>query len=336
MSRTNLVFLLFFALIGALLFIQYLGYSRERGRVVMCQKRLMLLGRAGQEYTLNAGHYPPGTLGQPDGVSSRKWAEPLGEFGWQRVPNTSVLAFLHPFLESQSATTLGSESFSFDQTNFNWSEYTSNLTSTEQGFQTEFAFLCPADAGSIFPADVKFVCATQPVSVDDTEEIDKEDFGLQYWPGEKPLGAANYLGNGGVSGERCNIPETVLAGFIGPFRSRSRTTPNMVIDGQSVTIMIGEGIGSSKDGLTTERFAWAKGGIGIIRGDLPPVALDDDKAIDAAKYLGNSRQASSRGFSSRHVAGVNFVMLGGEFQLVTRDVSPMILFALAGISDGEE
>jgi hypothetical protein len=80
--------------------------------------------------------------------------------------------------------------------------------------------------------------------------------------------------------------------------------------------------------------AWSVGGIGVIRGDFPAEDVLVQEKFQTAKFLGNAKNSSIRGFGSFHPKGVNFVMVGGEFGMQSRNIDPVVLYALSGISDG--
>lgn len=338
MNRTNLAFLAIALAVLGLLLMQFLGQRRESGRLLVCQKRLMELGRANQDYLGNMGHYPPGTLGQPETVRWSAWNEADGESGWRRVANTSALGFLKAYLDTPSAHSLPVEMLSFDAQNFGWQAQADRLLAGNFGANREPAFLCPSDLLDDPAAEAaRIVCASQPVQPDEEgKSLGVNDLGHQYWDQPRPLAPSNFLANGGASGGRCAAAGDPLAKFLGPFRSRSRTTSAMIVDGTSTTIMMGEAIGKSAGGKLLERLAWPLGGIGVARGDFDPESLVEVKSLESLTLLGNSQQSSARGFASRHPAGVNFVMLGGEFQVFTRKVSPVVLLSLSGMADGKE
>ncbi len=338
MNRINLAFLAIALAVLGLLLMQFLGQRRESGRLMVCQKRLMELGRANQDYLGNMGHYPPGTLGQPETVRWSMWNEADGEFGWRRVSNTSALGFLKAYLDTPSADLLPVEMLSFAPQNFGWKAQGDRLLAGNFGSIREPAFLCPSDSlDNPAKESERIVCASQPVQPDDDgKPLGVNDLGHQYWDQPRPLAPSNFLANGGASGGQCSAEGDPLAKFLGPFRSRSRTTAGMIADGISTTIMMGEAIGKADGGKLLERLAWPLGGIGVARGDFDPELLVEAKSLESLTLLGNSQHASARGFASRHPAGVNFVMLGGEFQVFTRKISPVVLLSLTGMADGKE
>ncbi len=337
MNRTNIVFLVVVGIVLALLLVQYLGRAREDSRVIMCQQRLSKLGEATQEYQTNNGHLPPGTLGQPDGVAASKWHVQNDPESWQRVPNTSAFGFVLSYLEGTKSKGLPLSSLEFGAAEINWSEYSKALIDNGSVSQSESQFICPADADVVRSPAGKLVCASQPVTPPGTptDLVPNDDLGIQLWTEAKPLAASSFLANGGVTGGLCNSPASKMAPLMGPMRSRSKTVSSAIKDGESRTFLYGETIGRVFEGNRSQMVAWSLGGIGITRGDFPAENLLTPEKLKPATFLGNATSSSIRGFGSFHSAGVNFVMVGGEFGVQSRNIDPVVLFALSGISDGE-
>jgi Protein of unknown function (DUF1559) len=336
MNRINVLFLAVIGLVVALLLIQYLAKAREDSRSVLCQERLRKLGEATKEYQTNVGHLPPGTLGQSDGVAAEKWYQQNSPESWRRVPNTSAFGFVLPYFDG-ATNGLPAIALEFGAIELDWTSYSQSLVDGGAATKSEPQLLCPADVDVVRDPARQLVCATQPLTppTTPTEQVANDDFGIQLWNGGKPIAASNFLANGGVTGGLCNVPDSKAAPLMGPMRSRSKTISTAIKDGESRTFLYGETIGRVFEGNRSQMVAWSLGGIGVIRGDFPAENVLVLEKFKTAIFLGSATNSSVRGFGSYHSNGVNFVMVGGEFGVQSRNIDPVVLFALSGISDGE-
>jgi len=234
-----------------------------------CGNNLKQISLAAHNYESTNGVLPPGAVFSPipPGVdpSASRGAAPAGwTFGG---PNTSVLAFLLPYVEQEAvyknlfqASAYGKfqagDYFKIGSTIPAWAydtpPYSSdgNYTGYPRIAETRIkTFVCPSDNAqdtsvSIGVIDAYFVYSGS-LWIDYV--YDTPGFGHD-------LGAANYLANGGTFGDA-----TTAIQWKGPYAANSKTKFTDITDGTSNTIAFGETLGGAEIGRDY-RLSWLGAG----------------------------------------------------------------------------
>lgn len=323
---------------------------------ISCSNNLRQLALACQLYETANGGFPPGTLGfrQPVWITSNDiplmLSSPAHEFYFRKQQHTSWMVFLLPYLgqtalydkvpniclntvedyETYRNRTIGAP---------NWVDGFEAVREVSSTVLT--TFLCPADSLATVARDPETgyptAIGSQPTfltseDVDLLLAFDQSSFELSTAP-------TNYLGcTGAYSGG--DLPGVLPPGiqsmprYQGIFRSRIRTKRASILDGASTTILIGESVGFIGNGKRSAPMSWFFSSLGRARSALEwerPYSLWNPDLL----LLGDRVSAYPVGFGSMHPSVCNFAYADGAVVPISRAVDWPILYALAGMRDGD-
>ncbi len=310
---------------------------RESARQLSCQDKLRQIALATLQFETAHQRFPAGTLGFPGSLripedfGTAEWREPGADYFWKNTQHTSSLAMLLPFLELQShSDLLPLHAFNQLQTGV----WPGDLPTVKAvGSQNVPIFFCPSDDLDSSPPSAIFVAA-QPIwsSIYVPYVGDALIFSHLDSDGTMNYAPTNYLGClGAHSG--ANYPFPSLSGYDGVMSCRSKVRTADVLDGQSNTVMFGEGIGYIYNRQRIAACSWLFSSVGRGRGGVPWGEVYDDK--HGEYFLGDSVGANVHGFGSKHSSTVNFVRADGSVNVIGRDIALNVFYALCGRRDGK-
>ncbi|MEM9186380.1 MAG: DUF1559 domain-containing protein [Planctomycetota bacterium] len=154
-----------------------------------------------------------------------------------------------------------------------------------------------------------------------------------------PRAISHYQPVSGVYGEGTNrfygkSPSDAINLRMGVFVNRKRRRLAQVTDGTSNTLMFGENNGELRagggfDGYRSA-FTWfGATGLPVMHG------ITSGEQFDELTEGQNSATSSLDQFSSSHTGIVNFALVDGSVQTIGDDIGLAVLYALAGMSDGD-
>jgi prepilin-type N-terminal cleavage/methylation domain-containing protein/prepilin-type processing-associated H-X9-DG protein len=291
---------------------------RESAARTQCASNLKQLGLAAHNYQSVHGRLPPGYYGPHPPRAYDKSSSPSAYWDWfLKAQHVGVIASLLPHLEQDNI---------YQQLKVDWNPETaagtvwwSNANNFTMAKSRLEVLMCPSD--DLYSGVTVGVIAAR-VSYDDGTFSGTF---MYYQPTTgNTLGLTNYLGVNGMWGP-ASKPER--AQYEGLLYNCSRTSLGRVPDGQSNTLLFGEGIGGVKNGV--REWGWSWMGCG---------------EQSTGFGLRGPRDAVSNGFSSRHPGGVQFCFADGSVHCLRRDgtvtggiPSPQrnMLRNLAGRQDGQ-
>jgi len=279
--------------------------ARESARRIDCTNRLKQIGLAARNYESVLRRFPPGYLGMmppsQDLPTKDQW--------------TGVIPHLLPYLEGKSVfKRIQSNYLKVDPPSYPpwWDD--KNPGDEWIVAQTRIGdLLCPSAPETIPTGGTYIMMHAFYDGIFSVNYVgyyfSNGDEGGQF------LARTDYLGCGGQIG-KTNVP--FLDRYQGVFTDRSKTTIPMIKDGTSKTLLFGEAfgdIGALTPGEYDLGYSWMGCGMMVTNWGLS----------DGTWYQ----------FSSRHPGVVSFCFVDGSVHQLQKEISPDVLNALAGISDGD-
>ena len=295
---------------------------REAGNRVQCANHLKQLGIAIHAYQSTHGRIPPGYLG-PTGPLWLPPDHPDRAIWWSSGPQVGVLAFLLPYVEQESIhrrLQVDWEADTIGNVERRWARNPNNVALAKTWIKS---FLCPSDDLSGGVRERTYTALYQ-------QFWDGSAPGVAGWyepPAANEIGLTNYFG---TAGSRGHTPDPYWGQWEGLLTNRSRHSLAAVPDGTSNSLLFGESVGLTVDGVRTEAKSWMCGG-----------------SLFSAGGLGDARDTHINRFTSRHPGVVQFCFADGAVRAVRRantrwDTDPntprtpewFVLQQLAGMRDG--
>jgi prepilin-type N-terminal cleavage/methylation domain-containing protein/prepilin-type processing-associated H-X9-DG protein len=294
-------------LIGMLL--PAINNTREAARRLECSNKIKQLGLAAINYHSARRSFPPGYLAA--NPPSPPTLDPSKGDNNQYV---GVIPYLLPYAEGKVVyRMIDPKMLSLDQGDTLWLGDPSTGTAAQTRLND---FLCPS-APQTNPSTGKvffLVCFPDPPFVrfgGDYVDAQQTDPNNQKYVDQ--LGLTNYLGSAGMWGV---VGDPYFDHYRGVFSDRSRVRVSDIKDGASKTLLFGEAIGQMGSGDFSLGFTWMGCGVMITN----PGLGDGDNWYQ---------------FSSRHAGTVTFCYADGSVHSLAKEISPTVLNALGGISDGD-
>lgn len=311
--------------------------SRTNSRDVTCRNNLRQFAIGALNFESSQGHLPPGTLGFGSLVGRRLVTyesyvrDEAYPYYRKKAPHTSFQGILLPYLEQSAASDQLSGVF-FKKPGTPGSGWYANADGfTAVSTNAPAISFCPADSLQAETSD-RITFGTHPVLFRGSDFFFSENRVLvsEAVPSVAKHQGTNYAGCVGV--QTGDVFGAEYEGFRGAMTSGERRTLSEIRDGNAATYLFGETLGQIVEGRRLRR-SWLIGGLVRARGSVP---WGEDAAAFAGTpslYLGNSDYAPLNGFGSMHRDFVNFAMVDGSTDSVSRDVDWQIHFRAAGIAD---
>ena len=325
------------AIVGVLasLLLPAVQAARESARRMQCFSQLRQIGIAISLHGDSRRALPRGTIGHSQAIPFREplesgYYEPADPLYWGKVPHTSFLVQLLPYLEQNTVfQKLDARSVAPIQDGGLDDGFLgfANLLALSQ--RRPGVLACPTDASNR-PAII--IWGSQPAVVlpDETDGFlypFVEDAGLP------EAAILNYAACAGAFSGGVNAP-LHLATFVGMMSSGDERSWSFCTDGLSNTIMVGETIGSVYDGQREAGTSWVVGGLVRGRGAVPWMQAHDFFDVEV-RCLGGPKRAYIAGFGSFH-STVPMLFADGAVRGVNRSIDTMTLYRLCGARDGQE
>ncbi len=344
------------AIIGVLvgLLLPAVQRVRESANRTTCQNNLRQLGLAAHNYDTLLGHLPPGYLG-PALKNTYPPSDPnIGLWAWFGTGQTaSLLVMLMPYMEQDNLYNALQWGVQLDIAYYppypdqnsppppayppvgaSWVYDATGNAQQQALYQNNYTFAqatikilqCPSDpfiGTPINPAPTQspfgppgFLDIVEMFQINGLYTLSTDGFG----PGSNgqvpPLGLTNYLG---VAGSRGITQDPTWGIYSGIFDDRSATVLAKIQDGQSNTLMFGEGLGGAnlKDGRY-EGWAWVgMGCMGTWKG------LGSLYDVDSQGQVG----ADGARFTSAHPHVVHFCYADGSVHALSTVPSSIVSLA---------
>jgi len=298
---------------------------REAAARMSCQNNLKQIALASMNYESSSGCLPPGINYSPNSVQVNAGAVGGG-------PYTGVLAYLLPYMEQNNVyNQLPANLFPLNTTAGAWAYSTPPFSG--DGNNTGFPaicnsqikpYTCPSDNaqdtslspnadGYVGVIDATMSAPGSVASVSVDWVLNTPGFGAE-------LGAANYVGNAGYTGDTTGASSVK---YKGPYYNNSKTKLTTITDGTSNTIGFGETLGGSNAPNVREfRRAWMGSGIMWSGWGLP----------------NDSGAAWYAGWSSKHSGIVQFSNCDGSVRAIRKGITANPAFttfvSITGMADG--
>ncbi len=321
-------------LLASLLFFA-LNSARMSSRAATCGNNLRQFAIAALNYESSKKHLPPGTMGSGRMESySVYFNDESSPYFRKKVAHTSFQGILLPFMEQAAISDQMDPGFfqKFSQSpnrEIIWFPEAAGCVNASQNAPS-FTF-CPADL-MVNQVNELIVFGTHPVWHQEDDRFAAEYPSMlpeSLWPMSRHQGT-NYLGCVGV--ETGFTQGRLSQGFRGSMSAGPARRLAEVRDGTSATYLVGETLGFFWESRRV-RHSWLIGGLARARGDVPWGEAPNAFVNIPSLYLGDAVYSPIVGFGSMHQGFVNFAMVDGSINPVSRDVDWQVHFRSAGIAD---